>query len=140
MTAAALTFESTVSLVLLLVGAIVGLGGLGATVWAVGKVKGLELTVDVLGKGNEALRAELEDRDRRHSEELRTVEAAHRAHERAAAERIARLEGHNAVLIDGIADRIADSIAQRLEVALRSLGDRIAETPITAVVTAPATQ
>ena len=116
------SIESTAALIGLLVAAIVGAGGIAATVWAVGKVKGLELTVDVLGKGNEALRAELEDRDRRHGAEL------------AATERIARLEGHNAVLIDGIADRIAESIAKRLELALRSLGDRIVTTPITAVV------
>lgn len=128
------SIESTFALILLAIGAVVGIGGLAATIWAVGKVKGLELTVDVLGKGNEALRAELDDRDRRHASELKTVEDMHRAHERAAAERIARLEGHNAVLIDGIADKIAESIAVRLEVALRSLGDRIAAVPITAVV------
>ena len=128
------SIESTAALIGLLVAAIVGAGGIAATVWAVGKVKGLELTVDVLGKGNEALRAELEDRDRRHGAELAALSALYATNERAATERIARLEGHNAVLIDGIADRIAESIAKRLELALRSLGDRIVTTPITAVV------
>jgi hypothetical protein len=116
--------------VILAVSAIVGLGGLAATIWAVGKVKGLELTVGVLGEGNEALRAEIADRDRRHAQQLKQLEDMHKANERAAAERIARLEGHNAALADGIADHIAERIASRLESALRTLGDRIATTDL----------
>lgn len=122
--------SSVLSTVILVVGAVVGLGGIAATIWAVGKVKGLELTVGVLGEGNEALRAEIADRDRRHAVQLKNLEDMHKANERASAERIARLEGHNAALADGIADHIAERIAARLEAALRTLGDRIASTDL----------
>lgn len=116
--AAAVTLSGVSSAVAVLVAIVVGLGGISATVWAVGKVKGLELTVDLLKSGNEALRAELVDGDRRHNDELARSEAARRASEAAAAERIARLEGHNAALLDGIADKLALAIGDRLEHAI----------------------
>lgn len=123
--------NATLELVGAVIAIVVGVGGLSATIWAVGKVKGLELTVGLLSTGNEALRAELTDAGRRHAEELARTEAERRASEVASAERIARLEGHNAALIDGIADKLAGAIAGKLEAAILE-----ALRPLTAAVAA----
>jgi hypothetical protein len=96
-------------------------GGFASLVWAIGKVKGLELTVGLLKTGNDALRSELADNDRRHAEELARLEAERRHSEAAAAERIARLEGHNAALVDGVAQQLAAAIGDRLEAVLLGL-------------------
>jgi hypothetical protein len=106
----------------LALGVVVGAGGIIATIWAVGKVKGVETSIDLLGSANEALRSANED--------LR-VELAHS--ERTCAERLARLEGQNAALLDGLGDKLAHAIADRLEPVLtelaRSLVDGISQRP-----------
>lgn len=95
---------------------VVGIGGLLATIWAVGKVRGVETTLDLLATGNEALRKANED--------LR-LELAQS--ERVSAERIARLEGQNAALLDGLGDKMAHAIAQRLEPVLHDLASRLVD-------------
>lgn len=106
----------------LALGVVVGAGGIIATIWAVGKVKGVETSIDLLSSANEALRSANED--------LR-VELAHS--ERTCAERLARLEGQNAALLDGLGDKLAHAIADRLEPVLstlaRSLVDGISQRP-----------
>lgn len=114
-------FEPALGIVIAITGAVGTAGGIGALLWAVGKVKGLELTVNLLKNGNEALRAELDDAGRRHADELGRLEAERQLDLRTAAERIARLEGHNAALLDGLADKLADAIGARLEVFIHQL-------------------
>lgn len=94
----------------------VGIGGLFATIWAVGKVRGVETTLDLLATGNEALRKANED--------LR-LELAQS--ERVCAERIARLEGQNGALLDGLGDKLAHAIAARLEPVLAELARNVVE-------------
>jgi hypothetical protein len=98
------------------VGIVVGAGGIIATIWAVGKVKGVETSIDLLSSANEALRSANED--------LR-VELAHS--ERTCAERLARLEGQNAALLDGLGDKLAHAIAARLEPVLAELARNVVE-------------
>jgi hypothetical protein len=107
--------------VLVVLGIIGTCGGFASLVWAIGKVKGLELTVGLLKTGNDALRSELLDNERRHVAELARFEVERRHTEAAAAERIARLEGHNAALVDGVAQQIAAAIGDRLELLLAGL-------------------
>lgn len=95
---------------------VVGIGGLLATIWAVGKVRGVETTLDLLATGNEALRKANED--------LR-LELAQS--ERVCSERIARLEGQNAALLDGLGDKMAHAIAARLEPVLHDLASRLVD-------------
>jgi hypothetical protein len=101
-------------IVALAVAVVVGAGGLIATIWAVGKVKGVETSIDLLGSANEALRSANED--------LR-VELAHS--ERTCAERLARLEGQNAALLDGLGDKLAQAIAERLEPVLTDVARHV---------------
>jgi len=103
-----------VELVAIVVGVCVGVGGIVATIWAVGRVKGVETSIDLLSSANEALRAANED--------LR-VELAHS--ERTCAERLARLEGQNAALLDGLGDKLAQAIAARLEPILSDLARNV---------------
>jgi hypothetical protein len=98
------------------VGIVVGLGGIVATIWAIGRVKGVEASIDLLSSANEALRSANED--------LR-VELAHS--ERTCAERLARLEGQNAALLDGLGDKLAHAIAGRLEPILSELSRNLIE-------------
>lgn len=107
---------SYLEIVALALGVIVGSGGIIATIWAVGKVKGVETSIDLLGSANEALRSANED--------LR-VELV--SSERACAERLARLEGQNAALIDGLGDTLAVAIAGRLEPVLVDLARNVIE-------------
>lgn len=98
------------------VGIVVGAGGSLATIWAVGKVKGVETSIDLLSSANDALRAANDD--------LR-VELVHS--ERVCADRLSRLEGQNAALLDGLGDKFAQAIAGRLESVLNELARNIAE-------------
>ena len=95
---------------------VVGIGGLLATIWAVGKVRGVETTLDLLATGNEALRKANEDL------RLEQVQS-----ERICSERIARLEGQNGALLDGLGDKMAHAIAERLEPVLRDLAERLVD-------------
>lgn len=104
-----------VEVVAVAIGVAMSLGGAVAFVWAVGKVKGLDVTIDLLKSGNEGLRQEIGDSDRRHAAELARLEQQLAAERRACDERIARLEGQNAALLDGLADKIAKAIAGQLE-------------------------
>jgi hypothetical protein len=97
-------------------GITVGAGGILATLWAVGKVRGVETSIDLLSSANEALRSANED--------LR-VELS--LSERKCEERIARLEGQNAALLDGLGDKLAHAIAGRLEPILSELSWNIVE-------------
>jgi hypothetical protein len=97
-------------------GITVGSGGILATLWAVGKVRGVETSIDLLSSANEALRSANED--------LR-VELS--LSERDCGERIARLEGQNAALLDGLGDKLAHAIAGRLESILSELSWNIVE-------------
>jgi hypothetical protein len=103
-------------IVAIVVGLCVGVGGIVATIWAVGRVKGVETSIDLLSTANEALRSANED--------LR-VELAHS--ERTCAERLARLEGQNAALLDGLGDKLAQAIAGRLEQVLTDLAGRVVD-------------
>jgi len=119
-----MSLETLLEAVLVVLGIVGTAVGLASLVWAIGKVKGLELTVNLLKSGNEALRAELEDAGRRHAAELARLVSDHRSGEQAAAERISRLEGHNAALVDGLADRLATAIGDRLESILNGFVDQ----------------
>lgn len=95
---------------------VVGIGGLLATIWAVGKVRGVETTLDLLATGNEALRKANEDLRLELSQS-----------ERVCSERIARLEGQNSALLDGLGDKMAHAIASRLEPVLHDLAERLVD-------------
>lgn len=95
---------------------VVGIGGLLATIWAVGKVRGVETTLDLLATGNEALRKANEDLRLELSQS-----------ERVCSERIARLEGQNSALLDGLGDKMAHAIAARLEPVLHDLAVRLVD-------------
>lgn len=95
---------------------VVGIGGLLATIRAVGKVRGVETTLDLLATGNEALREANEDLRLELSQS-----------ERVCSERIARLEGQNGALLDGLGDKMAHAIAERLEPVLHDLAVRLVD-------------
>jgi len=120
--------------VLVVVGVVVGLGGLGAALWSVARLKGLDATVTILNAGNEALRAEIVDKERRYAADLARMEQRHSSAERSCAEKIARIEGQNAALLDGLGEKIAEAIAGRLDAAL----DRFAFALSTTAGTTPA--
>ncbi len=117
--------KDTITLIGVVAAAIVGIGGITATLWIYSRVKALEMTVHVLTTGNEGLRAEIEDKDRQHASELERITADHRAAMSAAGDRISRLEGHNAALVDGVADRIANAIGERLQQSIEGAFERL---------------
>lgn len=98
------------------VGIVVGIGGIASAVWAVARVRGLEVTMDLLKDANEALRAANAD-----------VRAELAASERECAAAIARLEGQNAALLDGVGDKVARAIADRLEGALTLVATKVVD-------------
>lgn len=106
--------EPFLEIVAVVVGLCVGIGGIVACIWAIGRVKGVETSIDLLSSANEALRSANED--------LR-VELAHS--ERTCAERLARLEGQNAALLDGLGDKLAQAIAARLEPILSDVARNV---------------
>lgn len=110
-----------ISLVAVIISAVVGLGGLASTVWSVGRVRGMDSTLGILSNGNEALRREIDDLGRRHDTEVqRLKEEADRA-DRLCSERLARLEGQNTALMDGLAEKIADALGRQLNVVIGGL-------------------
>lgn len=98
------------------VGAIIGLGGLAATIWAIGKVRGVETSIDLLNSANVGLREANAD-----------LRAELTRSERECAESIARLEGQNQALLDGLGDKLANAIAARLETTLTAAAHRVIE-------------
>lgn len=101
-------------IVAIAVGAIVGLGGLAATIWAIGKVRGVETSIDLLNQANVGLR----DANADLRSELARSEAE-------CAKSIARLEGQNQALLDGLGDKLANAIAVRLEVTLAAAARQV---------------
>lgn len=102
-----MTPTTFLQIVAISIGVIVGLGGLAATVWAIGKVRGVETSIELLNAANEGLRTANADL----RSELSRSEAE-------CAKAIARLEGQNQALLDGLGDKLATAIAVRLEVTL----------------------
>lgn len=104
----------------IVVSVVVGLAGLAATLFAVAKVRGVEESVKLLNAANEGLRLANEDL---RFELIRS--------ERECAERVAKLEGQNQALLDGLGDKLATAIATRLErtleIAARRIVDGIAQ-------------
>lgn len=116
-----MTGAEGIQLAAVIVAAVVGLGGLASTVWSVGRVRGMDSTLTILSNGNEALRREIDDLSRRHDAEVeRMREEADRA-DRQCTERLARLEGQNTALMDGLAEKIADALGRQLHVVLGEL-------------------
>ena len=119
----------SLKLALELAGAILGLalsiGGASATIWAVSRVRGLDITMGLLKEGNEALRAELTDNERRSSAKHAHLEQTIVTRERACEERVTRLEGQNEALRSGIAERLAEAIGDRLERAVTELASHL---------------
>lgn len=98
------------------IGAVVGLGGLAATIWAIGKVRGVETSIELLNAANDGLRLANED-----------LRAEHRRTEAECAKAIARLEGQNQALLDGLGDKLAEAIAARLEHSLQRVADSVVD-------------
>lgn len=97
------------------VGAVTALGGIVSAMWAVGRVKGMETTLDLLTKGEEALRHQLED-SRSQREQERKAHTAEIAEERrTCGERIARLEGQMSALTEGVAKQIVVAVLDELK-------------------------
>jgi DNA-binding transcriptional MerR regulator len=115
-----------IEIIVVTVAAVMGLGGLVAVIWSVGKMKGLDATVELLKSGNEALRSELTDAARRHTQQITRLEHEQREERRICDERISRLEAQNAALITGVAEQLADAIAGRIEAVLDNIADRLA--------------
>lgn len=107
---------SFLQIVAISVGAIIGLGGLAATIWAIGKVRGVETSIELLNAANAGLREANAD-----------VRAELLRSERECAESIARLQGQNQALLDGLGDKLAEAIASRLERTLTAAAHRVIE-------------
>lgn len=128
-----------------IVGLLLAAGGLAAFVWAVSRVRGLDVTLDLLSQGNAALRAELADGDRchaaeleRHGLELEDLRRTFAERERACEDRIARLEGQNEALVSGIAERLADRVTERIAAAVVTVVDRLTAAAATTTTTTTA--
>jgi hypothetical protein len=115
-----------IQLAAIVVSATVGLGGLASTIWSVGRVRGMDSTLAILSNGNEALRREIDDLGRRHDAEVGRLKSEAEITDRQCAERLARLEGQNNALMDGLAEKIADALGRQLHFVLSDLvkGDR----------------
>lgn len=89
---------SALSVVATVVGIAVGAGGLGATMWAIIRTRGIQLTLDLIVTGNTELRAE--------NERLHKTVADERVE---CAREIAAMDGKLQVLTDGLAERIVSA-------------------------------
>lgn len=98
-----MTLIAAVSAVL---GIVMAVGGAAGIVWGMTRAKGLDVTLDLISRGNAELREELEhERERRQAERERLTREL--ADERVAcAANIARIEGQVQALTDGLAERI----------------------------------
>lgn len=103
-------------IVTLIIAVIVGLGGLTATIWAIGRVKAIEASIEVLTIANDGLRDANQD--------LR-VKIEHS--ERECSERVSRLEGQNQALLDGLGDKLASVVGSKLEQVLTVAATRIVD-------------
>lgn len=108
--------SSTLATAAIAVSVVIGLAGLAATLFAVAKVRGVEESVKLLNAANEGLRLANEDL---RFELIRS--------ERECAERVAKLEGQNQALLDGLGDKLASAIASRLESTLEVAARRIVD-------------
>lgn len=106
----------TLQVVTLIIAVIVGLGGLTATVWAIGRVKAIEASIEVLTHANAGLRDANQD--------LR-VKIEHS--ERECSDRVSRLEGQNQALLDGLGDKLANVVGTKLEQVLGLAAARIVD-------------
>ncbi|NBW13043.1 MAG: hypothetical protein EBR82_33990 [Caulobacteraceae bacterium] len=94
---------------------VIGGSGLTATMWAIGKVKGIETTVTLLNGANEGLRNALSDeRDKRQTMEYELREQL-ALQERQCATEIAQLRGQVDALTGDLANRIVGLVASVLE-------------------------
>jgi hypothetical protein len=116
-----------IQLVSVTLAAIVGLGGIASTVWSIGRVKGMDATLSMVSSGNEALRREIDDLSRRHDLEVARLKEEADHTDRQCAERLARLEGQNNALMDGLAEKIAEAMGRQLHIVIaKILDERIA--------------
>ena len=81
------------SIMLAIVGAVATLGGIGASLWAVSRTKGIQLTLTMMSAANDELRNEVTDS--RHRHETCRVE-------------VAKLQGELEMLAGGLAERLVD--------------------------------
>lgn len=98
------------------VGTVVGVGGLAATIWAIGRVRGVETSIDLLNAANDGLRDANQD-----------LRVKLEMNERECSERITRLEGQNSALLNGLGDKLATVISNRLEHVLEAATTRIVD-------------
>jgi hypothetical protein len=119
-----MTFIEGIQVASLVIAAIVGLGGIASTVWSIGRVKGMDATLSMLSSGNEALRREIDDLGRRHDNEVGRLKEEAELVDRQCAERLARLEGQNNALMDGLAEKIAEAMGRQLHIVIAELLDK----------------
>lgn len=112
----AMSVAAFLQIIAVCIGIVVGVGGLAATIWAIGKVRGVEASIGVLNAANEGLRLANED-----------LRLEMTRSERQCAERVAKLEGQNQALLDGLGDKLAVAIAVRLEHTLETAATRIVD-------------
>lgn len=124
----------TLVAVLQIAGIIVGLvltcGGVGAMVWAVSKVRGVEASIGILTDANAALREVISDNALKEARDRESFRLQLHNQEKDCATKIAKLEGQVDVLTGGLADRIlaavnADVAATRLDSRLTAVENKI---------------